>query len=709
MELRPDRVLTNEELDQLLASVATEEQVLTYLNNPNSPYSESDGWTFLSQVLDSREENIRGEAELYDPLVAFFNDVLQHFASRDTTTRTIIKTRSDQSQISNGLNASSSGSQTNWNQVKRALKSFPGLCAVVQGGRHFPTTVQDDNKSGHRNLETGPTYEICGSPIEVTRDDIHDDDVHLRTQCAIYARKCFLHQMGRRFVFVPLLTEKRIRLYRFDHGGALVSPWVDYHENPAVLVRMILLACALPEVELGANPAIIWEGDERYIVIDDLGITPIENSDAVQPVRRRFKVTEAMELSRGICGRGTCIWRVLDEDGKECIVKYMWRAVGRTPEWQLLLKLRDLKGVAQILGRSEECSMYSIRGFTPHTPFPNPDRIACFLVLESYGSPLTGFKSPLHFLQGFHDAIEGHRNMWEVGVLHRDISINNILFGKDGNRVPSHGVVIDLDLGVFFNRTDSLAEVDCLTGTHLFQSIHVLKSALSQNPTQHPILHDYIDDLQSFFWVFCWVTMGNEVTDDGTRKPIPQSSPQLSFFDKDNQTAYELKHYRLLQPDNLPIHPSWPATFNTLKNRMVAFLLHYYHVKEAQSRINMTRGSLTIPSQFHYNTFLGYIKDAIQSFNPGIPPTPISADLDFVAYDKMIAEKQALAEASAPPTARPSNGMPSTSAARTSISADTSPLLPVTSSHRPLTPSSDKGDIRTKPKRPRILTSNSNS
>ena len=38
----------------------------------------------------------------------------------------------------------------------------------------------------------------------------------------------------------------------------------------------------------------------------------------------------------------------------------------------------------------------------------------------------------------------GHRNLWNKGVLHRNISINNIALGQDGARPGNTGVLIGL-------------------------------------------------------------------------------------------------------------------------------------------------------------------------------------------------------------------------------------------------------------------------
>ena len=57
----------------------------------------------------------------------------------------------------------------------------------------------------------------------------------------------------------------------------------------------------------------------------------------------------------------------------------------------------------------------------------------------------------------------GHQNLWKKGILHRDISINNILLGNEGAKPGNRGLVIDLDMGIWINRTTSLAGADFRT------------------------------------------------------------------------------------------------------------------------------------------------------------------------------------------------------------------------------------------------------
>ena len=46
----------------------------------------------------------------------------------------------------------------------------------------------------------------------------------------------------------------------------------------------------------------------------------------------------------------------------------------------------------------------------------------------------------------------GHRSLWiEKGILHRDISANNILLGQDLSDIGNRGVLIDFDMSIRIN------------------------------------------------------------------------------------------------------------------------------------------------------------------------------------------------------------------------------------------------------------------
>ena len=86
--------------------------------------------------------------------------------------------------------------------------------------------------------------------------------------------------------------------------------------------------------------------------------------------------------------------------------------------------------------------------------------------------------------------IIGHESLYKAGILHRDISIGNILLRED----ESDGFLIDLDLAMDVSRPKASGAPEKI-GTKVFMAI----GALNGNP------HSFMHDLESFFWVLFWI------------------------------------------------------------------------------------------------------------------------------------------------------------------------------------------------------------
>ncbi|PKB97414.1 hypothetical protein RhiirA5_433202 [Rhizophagus irregularis] len=127
-------------------------------------------------------------------------------------------------------------------------------------------------------------------------------------------------------------------------------------------------------------------------------------------------------------------------------------------------------------------------------PLKKPEyRIHTRLVTSTYGKPIYHFNDHLELLVAFRDTIKGHRNLYQIArILHRDISLYNILIGDDGR-----GFIIDLDYAI---DTGSCQEKNKVqghrTGTLPFMAIDIL---LQQSA------HGFQHDLESFFYVLCWI------------------------------------------------------------------------------------------------------------------------------------------------------------------------------------------------------------
>lgn len=79
-------------------------------------------------------------------------------------------------------------------------------------------------------------------------------------------------------------------------------------------------------------------------------------------------------------------------------------------------------------------------------------------------------------------------------MLHRDISINNLIVNEDRDNPSWPSYLIDLDLGIQLDWL-SASGAKTKTGTRAFMAIGALDGEL----------HSFMHDLQSFFWVLLWI------------------------------------------------------------------------------------------------------------------------------------------------------------------------------------------------------------
>jgi len=89
----------------------------------------------------------------------------------------------------------------------------------------------------------------------------------------------------------------------------------------------------------------------------------------------------------------------------------------------------------------------------------------------------------------------GHESLHKAGILHRDISPNNVLVSEDENSAWP-GFLIDLDLAIRKNRLKASGALQ-KTGTKVFMAIGALNGQL----------HSFMHDLESFFWALFWICM----------------------------------------------------------------------------------------------------------------------------------------------------------------------------------------------------------
>ncbi|KAG6132523.1 hypothetical protein E4U38_003303 [Claviceps purpurea] len=124
------------------------------------------------------------------------------------------------------------------------------------------------------------------------------------------------------------------------------------------------------------------------------------------------------------------------------------------------------------------------------TEFHN--RVHRRVIVQDYGKAIYKASSRQALLACLEGCIEGHQSLYEAGILHRDISINNLMINEEAKQSWPH-FLIDLDHAIEIDRHDASTE-RTKTGTRAFMAIGLLKGE------EHSFLHD----LESFFWVMFW-------------------------------------------------------------------------------------------------------------------------------------------------------------------------------------------------------------
>ncbi|KAF9502932.1 hypothetical protein BS47DRAFT_1356576 [Hydnum rufescens UP504] len=218
-----------------------------------------------------------------------------------------------------------------------------------------------------------------------------------------------------------------------------------------------------------------------------------------------------------LIGRGACAFRGevnghSDLSGKDLMVKISWPSQWRTTEVKFLEAARSYalsQNDEHILGHIPQVFLHqdfysTVDGPRGNCAFVNDDhQVLRVIVMDSY-FPMTQLHTAPDFSQVIIDVVKRHRGLHDgAKILHRDISMNNIMFRRgENNRVI--GVLIDFDLAVFVKADPDHVTVTLhldrrfRTGTAPFMAIDLLE----ENDKIHWVRHD----LESVLWVIIWYT-----------------------------------------------------------------------------------------------------------------------------------------------------------------------------------------------------------
>ncbi|KAJ3515433.1 hypothetical protein NMY22_g14456 [Coprinellus aureogranulatus] len=470
-------------------------------------------------------------------------------------------------------------------------------------------------------------------------------------EMAPYARRVFRDQPNRIFVRCLVLTERHAYLVHFDRAGAEITPPIDIHRKPATLVRLVAGLSSTDERLLGIDTSIQWNVMDGIKKNGSL-VTTDRNGEM-----KKYTILERIPTSRDyLFGRATTCWRVQDPVTlEELVVKDSWRLESHPAEYEILKFVKSIPGVVEMVayeaGRSETKDMRC-----PTTLGQLQNRIATRVILKSYGPSIEAFTTALQMLCAIRDAIAGHQSLVvdSVGILHRDISAHNVLLGRADAPEGQRGVLIDFDLAFRATQAEPAVKVDHKIGVRIFQSLSILGSFYNE---EDAMPHDYLDDLESFFYVLVYILL--RYRPDGSRISSKEENdgPSIlaSWADPDSSKAHAAKDpvfsptsggYRV----GRLVTEVWGPICGELFKRFCKWMMEIISVKERLESDSEELAALLSQREEHYSAVLAMFDDAIEALKVSDKAHPPSKSTESGTSD---AKVRSTAPSSAVPSKSP--------------------------------------------------------
>ncbi|KAF8996041.1 hypothetical protein BDQ17DRAFT_1364990, partial [Cyathus striatus] len=402
---------------------------------------------------------------------------------------------------------------------------------------------------------------------------------------------------------------QRMRIHRFDHSGS-VSCGFSYVRQPSVirdfLWRLVHPLHNIPNTVVGWDESIHGipgsPDDDIPSVVDSDSPTNDDGTSNQHPSggdAYGFTFGTPLYKSSGLVSRATHVTRIMVKilgNFYVLVLKDSWHQRARELENDFYERIQEryielesksefgwvkeiyanaihdpgaILGVADYYGQLDLSTIQSTSGSASdrgHTTASQQvleaEKNRSRALTGPVGIGIRQYKSTKELVTVLRDAVVGHFIARSCGVLHRDISIGNILMVDVDGRVQ--GFIHDFDYASFVDchfglqkhgdviDTD-LKDFKTLTGTPQFMAVHVLDGKM----------HEARHDLESFYWVLVWILLRHSEHnhEDGI-------NACTNYFDISNfKFARNQKSYWLTQMDE-PFNVKDNAPLNDLLTRL---------------------------------------------------------------------------------------------------------------------------------------------
>ncbi|KAF8798526.1 hypothetical protein BYT27DRAFT_7150876 [Phlegmacium glaucopus] len=350
-------------------------------------------------------------------------------------------------------------------------------------------------------------------------------------QCASYALEMLSHGGLRSHVFGALITDSDLELLYYDRSIPVQSKPVCFLKDPIALVVFLYGLLILKSHEWGyvraIEPSLAKASPLPRASTRTRGNTetspPTHNSLkpllGAQLLLNNDKVLELGELvfhQHALIGRGTCVIRAKVKDAndpwasKSIIVKFSFTPDTRTPEGEILSRIASLANSHDnhkwVLNHLPEVLHYEALPVTElqtrlssclrNRDVSYENRVLQVLVMTELFN-ITQITTTATLAPVFRDVFRCYRWLYEEAkVIHRDVSLNNIMYRQKDDYL--YGVLSDYDLSLSLLRQNPGPTSNQRTGTKPYMAIDLL------HPT--PPTHLYRHDLESLFYVIVVLT-----------------------------------------------------------------------------------------------------------------------------------------------------------------------------------------------------------
>ncbi|KAF9475561.1 hypothetical protein BDN70DRAFT_864698 [Pholiota conissans] len=363
-------------------------------------------------------------------------------------------------------------------------------------------------------------------PDEMPRDHAFEhngiENTHNRGQIGAYSAAISGTQF-RVKVFSVSIYGPTARFIRWDRSGAVVTRQFNYAENPHLLAGFFWRYARATLEQQGYDSTVTAATNEEIALMDEATQDRMvaENSHhrefrkMLVPDREDPTVEKPVLFSypphyecRSPFSRSTRAMLVFDLTLKKfSFLKDFWRPntadIEKEGDIYKILEDKEVKNTAAFgMGndvRDHETVTQDLASRTNLPWLTRGKRLTPLrhyrMTLNNVGRGLSLFKSSHEFISAIADAMEAHDEAYhKAGILHRDISIGNIMFRGDGK-----GMLLDWDLCIKLAKDPTPPRRPARTGTWRFMSIALLEKSGAP--------HRIEDDRESAFWLILWIAL----------------------------------------------------------------------------------------------------------------------------------------------------------------------------------------------------------